>query len=71
MGICSRRTVRIASGESQYWRLGRSGCDVRSLSVLRLYVSNAALKMDTKSKCEVDVEGTADIMDCGEGSDSW
>jgi hypothetical protein len=34
---------------------------------LRLCVSNAALKMDTKLECDVDVEGTADMMVRGEG----
>jgi hypothetical protein len=33
-----------------------------------LYVSNAALKMDTKLDCEVDVEGTVDMMVRGEGA---
>ena len=52
----------MASGESQDWRVGRSGCEVRSFLVLRLYVSNAALKMDTKLECEVDAEGTVVMM---------
>ena len=63
-GICSRRTVRIASGELQDWRVGRSGCETRSFLVLCLYVSNAALKTDTKLECVVvlvDVEGTEDM----------
>ena len=57
----------MASGESHDWRLGRSGCEARSFFVLRLYVFNAALKMDTKLDCEVDVEGTVDMMVRGEG----
>ena len=47
-GICSRRTVRIASGESHDWRVGRSGWEARSFLVFRLYVSIAALKTETK-----------------------
>ena len=66
-GICSRRTVRTASGESHDWRVGRSGWEARSFFVFRLYVSNAALKTETKLDCEVDVEGTADMMVRGEG----
>ena len=66
-GICSRRTVRTASGESHDWRVGRSGWEARSFLVFRLYVSNAALKTETKLDCEVDVEGTADMMVRGEG----
>ena len=65
-GICCRRTARIASGELQDWRLGRSGCEARSSLVLRLYVSSAALKMDAKLEREVDVEGTVDMMIRGE-----
>ena len=37
--------------------MGRSGWEARSFLVLRLYVSNAVLKMDAKLDCEVDVEG--------------
>ena len=55
--IWPRRTVRIASGERQDSRRGRSGCEVRSFFVLRLYCSKAALKMGTKLDCEVDAEG--------------
>jgi hypothetical protein len=64
-GICSRRTVRIASGESHDWRVGRSGWEARSFLVFRLYVSIAALKTETKLDWEVDAEGTADM------DDSW
>ena len=39
---------------------------VRSLLVLCLYVSNAALKTDTKFECEVDVEGSVDMMGSGD-----
>jgi hypothetical protein len=49
--------------------VGRSGCEARSFLVLCLYVSNAALKMDTKLEREVDVAGTADMMVRGEGGD--
>ena len=52
----------MASGESQDSRRGRSGCDARSFLVLCLYDSNAALKMGIKFECDVDVEGSADIM---------
>ena len=42
--------------------MGRSGWEARSFLVFRLYVSNAALKMDTKLEWGVDVEGmTADM----------
>ena len=61
----------MASGESQGCRLGRSGCDVRSFLVLRLYDFRAALNMDAKLEFEVDVEGPADMMDREEGRDSW
>ena len=44
------------------------GCEARSFFVLRLYVSNAALKIDTKLDCEVDVEGTVDMLVRGEGA---
>lgn len=27
--------------------------------------------MDTKLECELDVAGTVDMMDCGEGRDRW
>ena len=37
--------------------------------VLCLQDSNAALKMDAKLECEVDVEGTVDMIDCGEAKD--
>ena len=66
-GICSRRKVRTASGESHDWRVGRSRWEARSFFVFRLYVSNAALKTETKLDSEVDVEGTADMMVRGEG----
>jgi hypothetical protein len=33
-----------------------------------LYVSNAALKMDIKLECDVDVEGTVDMMVRGGGT---
>jgi hypothetical protein len=51
--------------------LGRSGCETKSFLVLRLYDSKAALKMDAKLDCEVDVEGAlstgaVDMMDRGE-----
>ena len=39
---------------------------VRSFLVLCLYVSNAALKADTKFECEVDVEGSVDMMGSGD-----
>ena len=39
---------------------------VRSFLVLCLYVSNAALKTDTKFECEVDVEGSVDMMGSGD-----
>ena len=52
----------MASGESQDWRAGRRGCEARSLLVLRLYFSRAALKMDTKLECEVEVEGSVDMV---------
>jgi hypothetical protein len=46
--------------------MGRSGCETRSFFVLSLYISNAALKMDTKLDCVVDVEGTDDMTVRGE-----
>ena len=52
----------MASGESQDWSIGRSGCLRRSCLVFRLYFSKATLKMEEKLECEVDVEGTADIV---------
>jgi hypothetical protein len=54
--------VRIASGESQDWSLGRRGCEARSFLVLHLYMSNAVLKMDARLEWEVDVEGIVDMM---------
>lgn len=50
--------------------MGRRGCEARSFLVLCLYVSNAALKMDSKLECKVDVEGSVDMIVCGEGTDS-
>ena len=50
--------------------MGRSGWEARSYFVLRLYVSNAALKMDTKLEREVDVEGAEDMVVRGEGRGS-
>ena len=55
--------MRTASGESQVWRLGRSGSEARSFLVLRLYDSREALKMVAKFDWKVDVEGTVDMMD--------
>ena len=52
----------MASEESQDSRRGRSGCETRSFFVLRLYPSKAALKIDTKFKCDVDVEGSVDMV---------
>ena len=69
-GVWSRRTVRIASDEWQDWRLGRRGCEARSVFVLRLYVSKAALKMARKLEYEVDVEGSVDMKACREARDS-
>ena len=54
--------MRIASGESQDSRLGRSGCEVRSFFVLCLYSFKAASKMDRKFEWEVDVEGSVDMV---------
>ena len=51
--------------------MGRSGCEARSFFVFRLYVSNAALKMDAKLEIEVDVEGSVDMMGWGEGMTAW
>ena len=69
-GICSRKTARIASGESQDSRLGRSGWEIRSFFVLRLYSSKAALKADKKFEREVDVEGSVDMKARREGRGS-
>ena len=69
-GVWSRRTVRIASEESQDSREGRSGCEAKSLLVLCLYSSKAALKTDTKLECDVDVEGSVDMMARREVRDS-
>ena len=68
-GICARTTVRTASGESHDWRVGRSGWELRSFLVFRLYASNATLNTETKLDWEVDAEGTADMMVQGEGRD--
>ena len=62
--------MRIASGESQDSRWGRSVCEVRSFFVLCLYCCKAALKMDWKFEWEVDVEGSVDMMAGREARDS-
>ena len=60
----------MASGESQDSRKGSSGWEARSFLVLCLYSSKAALKTDTKLACDVDVEGSVDMIARREVRDS-